>query len=80
MPGLGERGSRLRRVARQLRQPPEVPPFYVQLPDEVEIRAVGWYMRLTRGGPPVYLGHSASAAEIWLRQEVDKHTRKKGKK
>jgi len=79
--GLGERGSRLRRVARQLAPPPAVPPYYVQLPDEIEIRAVGWYMRKTRGGPPVFLGHSAAAAELWLRQEIEKRrSRKKGKR
>jgi hypothetical protein len=68
---LGERGSRLRRVAKQLAPAPAIPPFYVQAPDEEEIRAIGWYMRRTRGGPPVYLGHSAAAAEVWLRRELD---------
>lgn len=66
MSGLGERGTRLRRVARQLDPPPAVPPFYVQVPDE-ECRAVGWYVRMERGGEPVYLGHSAIAAEVFLR-------------
>lgn len=74
---LGERGSRLRRVARNLKPAPAIPPFYVQIPDEEEIRACGWYMRRTRGGPAVFLGHSAAAAEIWLRRQVDKQTRKK---
>jgi hypothetical protein len=67
--GLGERGSRLRRVARDL-SPAPIAVFYVQVPDEEEVRAIGWYMRLTRAGEPVYLGHSASAAELWLREEI----------
>jgi hypothetical protein len=66
--GLGERGSRLRRIAAELSPAPRVPPFYVQVPDEVEIRAIGWYMRRTRKGPPVFLGHSAAAAEAYLRE------------
>jgi hypothetical protein len=83
--GLGERGTRLRRVARQLDPAPAVPPFYVQVPDEEETRAVGWYMRRERGGEAIYLGHSAIAAELHLRRELDvsrgtKSVRKKGKK
>ena len=68
--GLGERGSRLRRIARALEPAPAIPPFYVQSPDEDEIRAIGWYMRCTRKGPPVFLGHSAAAAEAWLRIQI----------
>lgn len=72
MSGLGERGERLRRVARALSSPPAVPPFYVQspAPDDEEVRAIGWYMRRSRKGPAVYLGHSAAAAEVWLREEL----------
>jgi len=77
---LGERGSRLRRVARQLSPAPAIPPFYVQVPDEEEIRAIGWYMRRTRNGPAVYLGHSAAAAEVWLRRQVDKQLAKRKRK
>lgn len=66
--GLGERGSRLRRIARDLEPAPAVPPYYVQVPDEIETRAVGWYMRRTRQAKPEFLGHSASAAEIWIRE------------
>lgn len=69
MSGLGERGSRLRRIAGNL-SPPPIAVFYVQTPDEEETRAVGWYMRRTRKGPPVFLGHSAAAAEAWLRGEL----------
>ncbi len=47
---------------------PTIPPFYVQSPDEEEIRAVGWYMRRSRRGRAVFLGHSAAAAEAWLRE------------
>jgi hypothetical protein len=72
--GLGERGTRVRRVAAQL-QPPPIAVFYVQTPDEVETRAVGWYMRLTRKGEPIYLGHSAAAAEQWLREQLPKRRR-----
>jgi hypothetical protein len=56
--GLGERGERLRRVARALSSPPAVPPFYVQspAPDDEEVRAIGWYMR--------------RSAEVWLREEL----------
>jgi hypothetical protein len=71
MSGLGERGRRLRAVAGKLEPAPAVPPFYVQVPDEEEIRAVGWYMRQTRDGPPIFLGHSAVAAEVWLRTRLD---------
>lgn len=80
MSGLGERGSRLRRVARALEPAPAVPPFYVQTPDERELRAVGWYMRRERGGEAVYLGHSAIAAELWLRGEFERQTNSTGKR
>lgn len=69
MSGLGERGTRLRRVARRLEPPPAVPPFYVQVPDG-EMRATGWYMRLERGGEAVFLGHNAVTAEIFLQAEL----------
>jgi hypothetical protein len=81
--GLGERGTRLRRIAGNL-SPAPIAVFYVQVPDEVETRAVGWYMRRTRKGPPEYLGHSAAAAEAWLREEIGRISvrkrRKKGAK
>ncbi|MDX6609016.1 MAG: hypothetical protein QOF85_941 [Solirubrobacterales bacterium] len=80
MSDLGERGSRLRVVARKLTPPPAIPPFYVQAPDEEEIRAIGWYMHRTRGGPAVYLGHSAAAAEVWLRRQVDEQLAKRKRK
>lgn len=72
----------MRAVARRLKPAPAIPPFYVQAPDEEEIRAIGWYMRRTRGGPVVFLGHSAAAAEVWLRRQVDeqKAKRRKGRK
>lgn len=76
---LGERGSRLRAVARKLKPVPAIPPFYVQSPDEEEIRAIGWYMRRTRKGPVVYLGHSAAAAEIWLWRLLDEQRTRNGK-
>jgi len=71
MSGLGDRGRRLRAVASRLEPAPAVPPFYVHVPDEEEIRAAGWYMRQTRDGPPIFLGHSAVAAEVWLRRQLD---------
>jgi hypothetical protein len=77
---LGERGSRLRRVARELRPAPAIPPFYVQSPDEEEIRAIGWHMRVKRNEPPVYLGHSAAAAEVWLRRLLDEQRSKRRRK
>jgi hypothetical protein len=77
---LGERGSRLRAVARKLKPTPAIPPFYVQAPDEEEIRAIGWYMRRTRAGPAVYLGHSAAAAEMWLRGQLDEQRAKRKRK
>lgn len=77
MSGLGERGGRLRAVARKLEPPPAIPPFYVQSPDEEEIRALGWYMRRTRRGPPVFLGHSAAAAELWLHRQLDEQRGKR---
>lgn len=72
MSGLGERGTRLWAVACRLEPPPAVPPFYVWNPDEREIRAAGWYMRQTPDGPPIFLGHSAAAAEVWLLQQLEK--------
>jgi hypothetical protein len=71
--GLGERGSRLRDVARRLDPPPAVPPFYVESPDR-ETRALGWYMRMSREEDPIYLGHSATAAEVYLLREMEKTT------
>lgn len=71
MSGLGERGQRLRVVARMFEPPPAIPPFYVQVPDEDEIRAVGWYARQTREGPPIFLGHNAVAAEVWMRRQLE---------
>jgi hypothetical protein len=60
-----------------------VPPFYVQSP-EGELRALGWYMRSTRGAEPTYLGHSAAAAEVFLleleREQKAKPSRKARKK
>jgi hypothetical protein len=79
--GLGERGTRLRKIAGRLKPAP-IAVYYVQVPDEIETRAVGWYMRRTRTGEPEYLGHSAAAAEAWLRGELDTQTpvRKRAKK
>jgi hypothetical protein len=71
MTGLGERGRRLRALTTKLDPAPAVPPYFVQVPDEVETRAIGWYMRQTRDGPPIFLGHSAIAAEVWLRRRLD---------
>lgn len=68
--GLGERGTRLRSVARRLEPAPAVPPFYVQTPDH-ETRAPGWYMRLTRDAEPEYLGHNAAVAEVFLLRLVE---------
>ena len=76
MSGLGERGSRLRRIAAKL-SPAPIAVFYVQVPDEEETRSVGWHMRMTRKGKPVYLGHSAAAAEAWLRAEIDRGGRRR---
>jgi hypothetical protein len=78
--GLGERGTALRAVARKLDPPPEVPPFYVESPDEIELRARGWYMRMSRTEEPIFLGHSVTAAIVWLRTEWPKGVRKKGRK
>jgi hypothetical protein len=78
--GLGERGKRLRAVARKLAPAPAIPPFYVEAPDEEEIRAIGWYMRRSRSGPPIFLGHSASAAEAWLQRELAGQKDRRGKR
>jgi hypothetical protein len=77
---LGERGRRLRRVARELSPAPAIPPYFVQRPDEREIRAIGWYMRQTRRGPVIFLGHSAAAAEVWLRRRLDEQRDKRAKR
>lgn len=71
MSGLGERGRRLRAVARRLAAPPAVPPFYVQSPEGDELRALGWYMRMTRESEATYLGHSAAAAEVYLLRRLE---------
>lgn len=70
MPGLGERGSRLRRLAAKLDPPPKLPPYFVQLPDEADHRAIGWYMRLDSSSEPEFLGHSAISAEMYLRERL----------
>lgn len=71
MSGLGERGSRLRSVARRLAEPPAVPPFYIQVPEGGELRAIGWYMRMTRDGEAIFLGHSAASAEVFLLRRLE---------
>lgn len=71
MSDLGERGRRLRAVARRLEPAPAVPPFYVQSPEGADVRALGWYMRMSRGGEATYLGHSAAAAEVYLLRELE---------
>jgi hypothetical protein len=72
---LGERGKRLRRIAGRLKPAP-IAVYYVQTPDEEETRAVGWYMRRTRASSPEFLGHSAPAAEIWLRRLIERQPRR----
>jgi hypothetical protein len=59
-------------VAGKLEAPPAIPPFYVWTPDDKEIRAAGWYMRQAQDGPPIFLGHSAAAAEVWLLKQLDR--------
>lgn len=60
----------------RLRPAPDVAPFYVQLPDGETTRSPGWHMR--RGGKMVYLGYSATDAEIWIRDEVRKASKVAG--
>lgn len=76
MSGLGERGTRLRAVAKKVEPPPVVPPFYVESPDG-DLRALGWYMRMERKGPAIYLGHSAAVAEVYLLQLAAEKPRRK---
>lgn len=71
MSGVGERGKRLRRLAEQLQPAPVVKPYFVQLPDERETRAIGWHMRVTRTEDPLFLGHSFIAAELKLREMLE---------
>lgn len=79
MSGLGERGTRLRAVARKLEPPPAVPPFYVESPDG-DLRALGWYMRMERTGEATYLGHSAASAEVFLLQLIAEKPKQKSAK
>lgn len=64
----------MRALAAQLRPRPAVPPFYVEVPavGDSEIRAIGWYMRRTREGKPVFLGFSAAAAELELSLQLER--------
>ena len=68
MPGLGERGTRLRSLARDLQKPPEVLTYY-HVPPRHVFNGPGWYM-----GPSyaelTYIGHSAAAAEVNLLQQL----------
>lgn len=57
--------DRLKRLSASLRPPPEVSPFYVQLPDGETTRSPGWHMK--REGEIVYMGYSAVDAEVWIR-------------
>jgi len=68
--GVGERGKRLRGLA-QLLEPKPLPPFYVERPDELETRAIGWHMRADRSSAPEYLGHNFIAAELTLRRKLE---------
>jgi hypothetical protein len=74
--GLGERGKRLRSLAALL-EPKPLPPFYVERPDEVETRAIGWHMRVDRGAAPEFLGHNFIAAELQLRQMLEEQAKPK---
>jgi hypothetical protein len=66
VPGLGERGTRLRLLAQELEEPPTVIAYYHVPPRHVR-QGPGWYM-----GPDYdqlhYIGHSAAAAEVTLLQ------------
>lgn len=62
-----ERTERLREWADKL-TPAPIAVFFVQKPDEEEVHAIGWYMRMTRDSAPELLGHSAGAAEATLRR------------
>jgi hypothetical protein len=62
--GLGERGTRLRLLAQELEEPPEVLTYFHVPPRGVR-SGPGWYM-----GPSyrslVYIGYSAASAEVYL--------------
>jgi hypothetical protein len=60
--------DRLKRLAAGLRPPPDLAPYYVQLPDGQTTRSPGWHMR--RNGEIIYLGYSATDAEIWIREQL----------
>jgi hypothetical protein len=64
--GLGERKSRLKRFAVQLRPMPKGDPYYLHTPLTEDERAPGWYMR-DHEHNIVYLGASAGDAEQFLR-------------
>ncbi len=70
MAGLGERGTRLRGIASELKEPPEVLTYY-HVPPRTAGYGPGWYM-----GPSfkelTYIGHSAAAAEVWLLDQLRK--------
>lgn len=78
MSGLGERGKRLRSLAAML-EPKPLPPFYVERPDEVETRAIGWHMRVDRAARPEFIGHNFIAAELHLRRLIEEQRAPKPK-
>lgn len=58
-------------MAEQLDPPPAVKPYFVQAPDEISARAIGWHMKAERTGEAVYLGHNFMAAELYLRSLIE---------
>lgn len=74
MPGLGNRGKRLKRLAVKLKPRPKGDPYYLHSPLTDDERASGWYMR-DAAGAIVYLGFSAGDAEQHLRDRLREQSR-----
>jgi hypothetical protein len=50
---------------------PDIDPYYLSRPNGPAERAPGWYIGLTAGDPPYYLGANHVSAEIELTKMVE---------
>ncbi|HET7120293.1 MAG TPA: hypothetical protein VFI17_03455 [Solirubrobacterales bacterium] len=78
MPGLGERGTRLRILAQQLAEPPEIVTYYHVPPRHVR-QGPGWYMGNSYQELH-YIGYSAAAAEVNLLQQLGEQEKEAAKR
>lgn len=76
MAGLGERGTRLRLLAQELEESPEILTYFHVPPRGVR-SGPGWYMGASYKSL-VYIGHSAASAEVFLIEMLSKQEEKAG--